>query len=57
MEGRADPKLKALTRKNKNILDGLSMFLQALAVVISLLAGAIILILAGLWEKILKLRV
>jgi hypothetical protein len=57
MEGRADPKLKALTRKNKNILDGLSMFLQALAVVISLLAGTIILILAGLWEKILKLRV
>jgi hypothetical protein len=57
MEGRADPKLKALRRKNKNILDGLSMFLQALAVVISLLAGAIILILAGLWEKILKLRV
>jgi hypothetical protein len=57
MEGRADPKLKALRRKNKNILDGLSMFLQALAVFISLLAGAIILILAGLWEKILKLRV
>lgn len=41
----------------KNILDRLIMFLQMLAVVISLFAGAIILILAGLREKIVKLKI
>lgn len=41
----------------KNILDRLGLFLQELAVVISLIGGAIILFLVRLWEKIVKLKI
>jgi hypothetical protein len=36
----------------KNIFDGLYMLLQGFLVVISLMAGGVILVLAGLYEKI-----
>lgn len=40
----------------KNILDGLGMLLQGFLVVISLMAGGVILVLAGLYEKIQGLQ-
>lgn len=40
----------------KNILDGFSMLLRGFAVVISLIAGGVILVIASLFEKMQGLR-
>jgi hypothetical protein len=41
----------------KNMLNGFGMFLQGLAVIISLIAGAVILVLVNLWENLQKLKI
>lgn len=41
----------------KNMLDWFGMLLQGLAVIISLIAGAVILVMASLWEKIQDMEI